>query len=557
MKRLHAAAMAVLLAAPLSLTAVTASAEPPAWNSSVQFTNVVASTPTTGGGYPVPPGSRVPVAGTCQEGPFNANHSESWLSVKPNSEDLVGTSKFFFDKYSTFYMFYNGAYQIPGGTPTSNNQVQGYDCISRDTQDMPPSWTDNTDPSDAYDTNGRVYSLNRPFNAFWEGGMHPNGAIGITYSDDDGHTWTVGNGGEYLDQLSNSNSITFGHVEDKQWIAVNHFVTSKYADHVYAMWTTFNGANGNGKIAVAVSRDRGQTFSKVTTLSEPKYTTPGNTYVYPSVGPDGTVYVAFVGGFDLNKNKVGAVYVTKSTDDGVTWGPFVKAASPIENPNGFLANTSFRDGIIENFASSETFPGHLYLTYEDYDPGAGTMNVKFTQSTDGGLTWSSPIVVNDDANTATTDQFQPSVAAGPAGAVAVAFYDRRAACPTDASILPADRGRTNFCIAVSLQAFRDTGGGAVRVGPNFDVSTFIWDPEQPGQTLGGLPQYPCAGHNNPCPHGRGFIGDYFGLAISNGNVYTLSVSTHYPAAGVTADNGSPIYYQQQVLARVSRAALGI
>jgi len=175
------------------------------------------------------------------------------------------------------------------------------------------------------------------------------------------------------------------------------------------------------------------------------------------------------------------------------------------------------------------------------------------------LTWSAPILVNDDANTAATDQFQPSVAAGPGGAVAVAFYDRRAACPNDPSVLPADRGRTNLCIAVSLQAFKDSGGaaGAVRSGPNFDISTFIWDPEQPAQSLGGLPQYPCAGHNNPCPHGRGFIGDYFGLAISNGNVYTLSVSTHYPAAGVQADGGGPIYYQQQVLATVARAALGI
>jgi len=41
-----------------------------------------------------------------------------------------------------------------------------------------------------------------------------------------------------------------------------------------------------------------------------------------------------------------------------------------------------------------------------------------------------------DRRTADLDQFQPSVAAGPGGAVAVAFYDRRAACPTDASVLP-------------------------------------------------------------------------------------------------------------------------
>jgi hypothetical protein len=89
------------------------------------------------------------------------------------------------------------------------------------------------------------------------------------------------------------------------------------------------------------------------------------------------------------------------------------------------------------------------------------------------------------------------------------------------------------------------------------MSQYAWDPQQPLQTLGGLPQYPCSGHANPCPAGRGFIGDYFGLAISGKNIYTLSVSTHYPATGVRADDGGPIYYQQQVLATVARPALGL
>src|SRR5574337_804008 len=71
------------------------------WSGSVSFTNQVASTLTSGGGYPVPAGARVPLAGTCRPGPFNANHSESWIAVKPGSEDLVGSSKFFFDIYST------------------------------------------------------------------------------------------------------------------------------------------------------------------------------------------------------------------------------------------------------------------------------------------------------------------------------------------------------------------------------------------------------------------------------------------------------------------------
>ena len=93
------------------------------------------------------------------------------------------------------------------------------------------------------------------------------------------------------------------------------------------------------------------------------------------------------------------------------------------------------------------------------------------------------------------------------------------------------------------------------VGGNVRISQFTWDPEQPAQHLGGLSQYPCAGARDPCPTGSGFIGDYFGLAVSARNIYALMVSTHYPS-NVTADEGGPIYYQQQVLATVPRSAFG-
>ena len=539
--------------AVLAVTAASAATAAP-WSSSVPFTNTVVSSPVAGGGYPVPPGATRPDPGTCGPQQLNSNHSESWLAVKPGTEDIVGVSKFFIGKWSTFYDFHLGSYTIQNGAAVATNEVQGYECTTVGTQDMPPSWTNNTDPNADFDTKGRVYQTTLPFNAFWAGGMHPNGEIDVSYSDDMGRHWIKANGGVALDNTNNQNSVTLGHVEDKQWIAVNHIVGNVNQDHVYAMWTTFNGSNGNGKIMVSVSRDRGATFSKAVQLTTPSETTPGNTFVYPSIGSDGTVYVAFIGGFDLNKNRVGHVYVTKSVDDGRTWTPFVVAASPIENPTGRFANTNFRDGILENFAASPSHPGHAYLTYENWNPAAGTSDVYFTQTVDGGFTWSAPQQVNDDANTASSDQFQPSVAAN-GDAVAVAFYDRRAACPNDASILPAHRGQANSCIAVSLQAYRDTGSssGAQPVGSNANISDFIWDPDQPGQKVDGISQYPCAGHNDPCPRGRGFIGDYFGLAISGGNVYTLSVTTHYPQN----TGGTAVYYQQQVLATVPRSAFGL
>jgi hypothetical protein len=229
-------------------------------------------------------------------------------------------------------------------------------------------------------------------------------------------------------------------------------------------------------------------------------------------------------------------------------------------PTASCPTRSFRDGIIEHVAASPTYPGHAYLVYEDWDTTGGQFDVKLTQTTDGGATWSPPQTVNDAVpSSATTDQFQPSVAAGPGGAVAVTCYDRREVCPDDPSILPAHVGDANTCIDISLQPYKDTGtaAGATPVGGNVRVSEFTWDPDQSQQKVEGITQYACAAHTDPSSQGGGFIGDYFGLAISAGNVYTFGVSTHYPSPpSVTADGGGPVYYQNQVLGIVPRSTFG-
>ena len=159
-----------------------------------------------------------------------------------------------------------------------------------------------------------------------------------------------------------------------------------------------------------------------------------------------------------------------------------------------------------------------------------------------------PVIVNDDASG--TDQFQPSVAAGPGGAVAVAFYDRRQACPDDPSIRPQDVGRTNFCIDTSLQAYSDSGAGAVPVGGNTRMSTYTWDPMQPDQHVGGIGQMACACTRRPV-HVQRLHRRLLRTRDLGRNIYGFFVSTHYPS-GVQADEGGPVYYQQQVLATVPR-----
>ena len=544
-----AVAFSACVAAAVLPAAAPASAAPSdaPWGSSVPFTNTVASEPFEAGGYPVPDGATAPTPGTCRLGDYNSNLSESWIAVQPGTENLVGTSKVFFEKYSTFYDFHLGSHRILNGEPAGSNIVQGYECVSTGTQAMPPSWTNNTDPNVAFDTKGRAYQVTLPFNAFWAN-LHPNSNIAISYSDDLGQHWVKGNGGEPLEHAPNWSSLSFGFVEDKQWVAVNHFPGNRYQDHVYAAWAVYNGSTT--KINLAVSKDRGQTFTKRATVTRPNQTGPTNEYVYPSVDPNGDVYLAIASNSPATAGTK-TIYVARSTDDGATFGPWRKVADARTIDGCCLPNTRFRDGILQNFAASEDYPGHLYVTWEAWD---GTqMDVYFSQSTNAGATWSTPTQVNDPD--VTTDQFQPSIATGPGGAVAVAFYDRRHACPDDPAILPADVGRTNFCIDVTLQVYSDSGAGAVPTGGNVRFTQFTWDPEQPGQTIDGLDQMACASHHNPCLV-RSFIGDYFGLAVSGTTVYGFFVSTHYPSA-VTSDQGGPVFYQQQVLAKALRTDLNI
>jgi hypothetical protein len=533
-----AAAVFVLVAA--------ASAGAAGWSSSVPFTNQVASSPAPGGGFPDPSG--VPTPGTCTSGMMNSNRSESWLAVQPGTENIVGVSKFFFDRYSTFYNFYLGAYTIPKGKPAGNVMIPGYECTTTGTQDMPPTWTNNTDPNVAFDTRGRAYQITLPFNAYWTN-LHPNGAIGAVYSDNLGKTWTVANGGQYVEFLNNESSLSFGAFEDKQWVAVNDKTLSKYRDHVYAMWAVFYGDAVH--IRISVSRDRGKTFSKPVDITEPQQTSPATTFVYPSIDASGDLYVALAA-FETKSGATDAdIYVSRSTDDGRTFRPWTFVARATGNPGDF-ANGNFRDGILESFAASQTYQGRLYVAYESW--ANGQMDVRLAESDDTGLTWTDRGMVNDAANNATTDQFQPEVAAGPNGAVAVAFYDRRGTCPADPSVLPQNVGAANTCIDTTVQAYKEMRDGlAAKVMGNVRISSFAWDPFNPAQHVGGIGQIACYRHRDPCT--GVFIGDYFGLAISAGNIYTLGVSTHYPSS-VTADEGGPVYYQEQVLATAPRAGFG-
>jgi hypothetical protein len=160
----------------------------------------------------------------------------------------------------------------------------------------------------------------------------------------------------------------------------------------------------------------------------------GDTYLLPHVTPDGNVYTTLtnetlVSGFTDND-----IVLDRSTDGGATWSTISDVITNVTGPVFCCDNnTTFRDGIFNTFTTSpfKLANGHypLYVSWED--DSTGHINVILSASVDGGLTWSSPIQVNDNAANAAAniDEFQPNLTAAANGTVSVAFYDRRLACP--------------------------------------------------------------------------------------------------------------------------------
>ena len=202
-------------------------------------------------------------------------------------------------------------------------------------------------------------------------------------------------------------------------------------------------------------------------------------------------------------------------------------------------NTTFREGIVNTFAvgtkrvkTTGMYP--LYVSYED--GSTGLSNVYLTASYDGGQTWTTPTLVND--NSGPTEALQPNLGVAPNGTAAVAFYDRRLACPSGGAEAAAagiafdplaPLGAQNYCINTAIQFYRPN---LAPIGHNVRLSAHTWDPQL------SAPHQVCI-----CSSGT-FIGDYFGVDSGGGYTYTSSVSTFNPG-----DN--PSFYQQQVVDKIA------
>ncbi|MDP9260926.1 MAG: glycoside hydrolase, partial [Actinomycetota bacterium] len=416
------------------------------------------------------------------------DHSESDLRVDPADPlHLIGQSKWFvsaegYNHLLGFYESWDG-----GATWPVQGHVPGYE-----------GWTDNTDPVGAFDPWGNFYSLILPYVFVYNksgGHVYNNGskqanpalppeAISVAVhpaapaASQSASNWITTHDGhpDYVFTVPNASTNT----PDKQWIAIDTNPSSPHYGRVYAMFTQFVLNPSRILLSYADARPDGTH----TDWSAPQVlpTIPGHpwdTYLLPHVAPDGTVYTTVTNNPVSQGFLNNAIYLISSHDGGVTWqGPTLVIPSVL-TPT--YRNTTFTEGIVNSFGlGTKQVNGHwpLYVAYENEDPD-GFSRVYVTGSLDGGVTWSAPIRVNDGPGD--VEALQPRVEVAPSGTVAVAFYDRRLACPSQDDVASgvqhdpfAPAGQTNFCVNTAIQFYKPN---LTPVGHNIRLSQFTWDPQ--------------------------------------------------------------------------------
>jgi hypothetical protein len=207
-----------------------------------------------------------------------------------------------------------------------------------------------------------------------------------------------------------------GTFTDKEWMEVDTYTGSRCSGNIYVAHTNFHGAGGSSPIMFSRSSDGGETFSRTQTLSTGGSSgTPFNQGADIAVAPDGTVYVAY-GAFQGAGNPFNGIAIVKSTDCGRRWSQpvFVGAINDPQAPG-----VAFRTPAFAFVAADDTNPDIVYVAYQSLD---GDYDIYVQRSIDAGMTWGTPVQVNEDPGA--RHQIFPTIDVSN-GVLHVAWYDFR------------------------------------------------------------------------------------------------------------------------------------
>lgn len=349
------------------------------------------------------------------------------------------------------------------------------------------------DPAQAFDSKGNAYygTLAFPF--------PPTAAEVATGLQADFFVAKSTDGGCHYGTAAKVSSDAPAIFDDKDAITADANPSSPFHDNVYAVWTKFSKQGirgfGNDQIHFVRSTDGGATWSNPLPISPAHNNNAvgGRQGAAVKVGLDGTVYVVWLDTVD----KQAVQRMSISHDGGKTFPAQNITVAPVTDDGVNPApGSSFRQDA-RTFPSFSIAPddGTLYVAWGNRtgDPTNGHAVVLVTKSTDGGLTWSTPVVAGDVSR---RSAFFASVAAEPGHVVNVAFQAM--------DDVPTGTKPGAGVVHYDTYLARSTDAGATFSGP-LKISTATSDPD--GSSTNSL--------------GAQFLGDYITAVAGPDNVFVV------------------------------------
>jgi hypothetical protein len=475
------------------------------------------------------------------------SHSEPSIAMDPlNHDHLIAGSKMY--ENLAKYLFKVGTYESFDGGRTWKDlgQLPGY-CQEEGQCDPTneEKYRTVSDISMAFDDEGNAYA--QVLDA-------PGGTAGFTGFNMTIHIKKPGDAqfsAPIVVHDNRNNPISEQLLlDDKNWLAIDNNTTVDGAPNklhdgkigtMYVCWS-FDGTQApSQQIVIMRSTDGGKTWGGAvpgdnTPLQLSQKGAISGIGCHEDIGPDGEVYVTW---YD---NQIDALMQVKSIDHGATFTP-ARPVATITGVNEQFPGQSFRNlsipttgidkkGTLYLVAASQEGEGSPVLegtsierlkelrddrraeTEAEGDGGSGSDIVLF-KSTDGGMTYTGPVRVNQDGKDSPRDQFQPWMAVTDNGQIDIEYFDRRS-------------DPNNFFIDTYMSRSNDGG----KTFADTRVGRRLWDPRL----------------NPPISVSGEFIGDYQGIVADDVVAIPFWNSTQDNSLPASDPDHSP--YQEVFAARI-------
>jgi hypothetical protein len=385
--------------------------------------------------------------------------AEEHIAVNPNnSSNLVAAISDFslrggFNTTKVAFSFNNGAAEswaenfvpLVNGFPTTGDGNV---------------WDANSDPVVAIDKLGHAYLVDLYINVLGRGNVVDGLYVSVGSVSGSSVNFSVAQTIPVVPPVFTPNNF-----QDKPWIAADNSSNATTTGNVYVSWTRF--VNGTDKIIFSRSVNQGASWSSPIQIN-PQSQNGAVQGSQVAVGPAGEVYVTyevfFMGGLRQH-------FLAKSTDGGQSFTVPV-AITPLFNDLSF--SSSYRKNSFPALAVSPA-NGNVYEVYADQPNATVGAEVEFIISTNGGASFSSPVVINDNSS---GQQFMPAVTVDSSGVIHASWFDTR-------------RSPANASLYDIFATFSKNDGGTF--APNAQVTSTLVDADSVS-----------------------FIGDYAGIAAADG-----------------------------------------